>query len=43
MELGSLLFAILFMILILIYDKYMNKRELAKIKQEQNETDPQKQ
>ncbi len=39
MELGSLLFAILFMIIIMIYDKYMNKRELSKIKQQQNKAD----
>ena len=42
MELGSLLFAIFFMILILIYDKYMNKRELAKIKQTQKNAKDQK-
>lgn len=35
MELVSLLFAIIFMIIIMIYDKYMKARELAKIRQQQ--------
>jgi len=36
MELGSLVFAIFFMIVIIIYEKYITVLKLAKIKQQQN-------
>lgn len=42
MELGSLIFALIFMIALIIYEKYLTVRKLTKIKQEQNKEENKK-